>query len=54
MKSVHTKSERMLLLILAAIQFSNIVDFMIMMPMGDVLKKQLEITPTQDGMLVAS
>ncbi len=54
MKSALSKSERMLLLVLAAIQFTNIVDFMIMMPMGDLLKKQLAITPAQYGMLVAS
>lgn len=48
------KNEGMLLLILAAIQFTNIVDFMIMMPMGDVLKKQLDITPQQYGILVSS
>jgi predicted MFS family arabinose efflux permease len=48
------KDEGMLLLILSAIQFTNIVDFMIMMPMGDVLKKQLDISPQQYGFLVSS
>lgn len=48
------KSERTLLLILAAIQFTNIVDFMIMMPMGDILKKELSIDPQHYGWLVSS
>jgi predicted MFS family arabinose efflux permease len=47
-------NERLLLFILAAIQFTNIVDFMIMMPMGDILQKQLQITPSQYGWLVSS
>jgi predicted MFS family arabinose efflux permease len=48
------KNEKLLLVILAAIQFTNIVDFMIMMPMGDILKKQLDISPQQYGILVSS
>lgn len=48
------KNERRLLLVLAAIQFTNIVDFMIMMPMGDILKKELSINPRQYGILVSS
>lgn len=47
-------NERLLLFILAAIQFTNIVDFMIMMPMGDILQKQLNISPGQYGWLVSS
>lgn len=47
-------NERLLLFILAAIQFTNIVDFMIMMPMGDILQKQLMISPGQYGWLVSS
>jgi predicted MFS family arabinose efflux permease len=54
MSTPEIKKERMLLVVLAAIQFTNIVDFMIMMPMGDILKKQLEITPQQYGLLVSS
>ncbi|MFM7234992.1 MAG: MFS transporter, partial [Flavobacteriales bacterium] len=48
------KGERALLLVLAAIQFTNIVDFMIMMPMGDILKKELSIDPQHYGILVSS
>ncbi|MFZ4785761.1 MAG: MFS transporter [Flavobacteriales bacterium] len=47
-------NERLLLIILASIQFTNIVDFMIMMPMGDILQKSLEISPSQHGWLVSS
>jgi predicted MFS family arabinose efflux permease len=47
-------NERRILLILAAIQFTNIVDFMIMMPMGDILKKELLIGPGAYGVLVSS
>lgn len=47
-------NERLLLIILASIQFTNIVDFMIMMPMGDILQKSLQISPSQYGWLVSS
>jgi predicted MFS family arabinose efflux permease len=47
-------SEKRILLLLAAVQFTNIVDFMIMMPMGDILKKQLMIGPGAYGVLVSS
>jgi MFS transporter, DHA1 family, inner membrane transport protein len=48
------KNERVLLMVLAAIQFTNIVDFMIMMPMGDILQKALIISPAKYGILVSS
>lgn len=48
------KNERALLAVLAAIQFTNIVDFMIMMPMGDILQKALNISPARYGLLVSS
>ncbi|HEY8403854.1 MAG TPA: MFS transporter [Flavobacteriales bacterium] len=51
---MQLRNERILLFTLAAIQFTNIVDFMIMMPMGDILQKKLEITPAQYGFLVSS
>lgn len=49
-----TKQERLLLFILASAQFTHIVDFMIMMPMGDILQKELLITPFQFSMLVSA
>jgi MFS transporter, DHA1 family, inner membrane transport protein len=48
------KKERIILLTLAAIQFTNIVDFMIMMPMGDLLKRDLHINPAGFGWLVSA
>ncbi|MFN0032313.1 MAG: MFS transporter [Flavobacteriales bacterium] len=54
MNVLPLKKERLLLVILAAIQFTNIVDFMIMMPMGDILKKSLHISPAKYGLLVSS
>lgn len=42
------------LLALAAVQFTHIVDFMIMMPLGSQLMRQFDITPAQFTHLVAS
>lgn len=47
-------NERLLLFVLAAVQFTHIVDFMIMMPLGDILQRELEITPFQYSVLVSS
>lgn len=46
--------EKYFLITLAAIQFSHILDFMIMMPLGPVLITELGITTHQFGLLVAS
>jgi MFS transporter, DHA1 family, inner membrane transport protein len=46
--------ERIILMILAAVQFTTIVDFMIVMPLGPQLMRTLEITPAQFGMIVSS
>ncbi|MBI5428960.1 MAG: MFS transporter [Nitrosomonadales bacterium] len=46
--------ERYLLLTLAGIQFSHILDFMIMMPLGPMLISTLGISTHQFGLLVAS
>jgi predicted MFS family arabinose efflux permease len=47
-------SERALLLTLSAIQFSHILDFMIMMPLGPLLMRELGISTHEFGLLVAS
>ncbi len=47
-------NERAVLLTLAAIQFTHIMDFMIMMPLGARLMRVFEISPTQFSLLVAS
>jgi len=46
--------ERFLLLTLAGIQFSHILDFMIMMPLGPILIKAFGIGTHEFGLLVAS
>jgi predicted MFS family arabinose efflux permease len=46
--------ERLFLLTLAAVQFSHIVDFMVMMPLGPFLMQGLGIDTKQFGLLVAS
>ncbi len=51
---MFSKSEKILLAILASIQFSSIVDFMIMMPLGPQLMRLFEISPHQFGLLVSS
>lgn len=48
------KTERILLLILAAAMFTHIMDFMIMMPLGPQLMRIFDITPQQFSLLVAS
>lgn len=47
-------SERTLLATLAAVNFTHIMDFMIMMPLGPKFMRAFDITPTQFGFLVAS
>lgn len=46
--------ERYFLLTLAGIQFSNILDFMIMMPLGPILMREFGIGTHEFGLLVAS
>jgi predicted MFS family arabinose efflux permease len=46
--------ERYLLLTLAGMQFSHILDFMIMMPLGPILMNEFNITTHEFGFLVAS
>lgn len=47
-------SERSLLLLLAAVQFTHIVDFMILMPLGPQLMRDLHIGPATLSALVAA
>lgn len=46
--------ERFLLLVLAGIQFTHILDFMIMMPLGPQLIRALQIDTNQFGLLLSS
>jgi DHA1 family inner membrane transport protein len=52
--SGQRRRERLVLLILAAVQFTTIVDFMIVMPLGPQLMRTLQIDPTQFGLIVSS
>ncbi|WP_251368394.1 MFS transporter [Polynucleobacter sp. AP-Kolm-20A-A1] len=55
LSSVRTPSqERFFLLALAGIQFTHILDFMIMMPLGPVFIKVLNINTHQFGLLLSS
>lgn len=54
MSQEDLKQERIYVLLLAAIQFAHIVDFVVMMPLGPVLMKEFDITPAQFGGLVSS
>ena len=49
-----TRKELTLLFILASISFTNIMDFMIMMPLQEFLEASFNITPKQFGILVSS
>jgi predicted MFS family arabinose efflux permease len=46
--------ERLLLLTLAGIQFAHILDFMVMMPLGPILMRELAIGTHEFGLLVSS
>lgn len=46
--------ERVVLVILAAVQFITIVDFMIVMPLGPQLMRTLQIVPAQFGLIVST
>lgn len=49
-----TRSEKILLFILACVNFTHIMDFMIMMPMGPLLMNIFDITPRQFGFVVST
>jgi predicted MFS family arabinose efflux permease len=49
-----TQKEKLLLFILACINFTHIIDFMIMMPLGPQLMKIFNISPQQFGFVVSA
>ncbi|MGB3618698.1 MAG: MFS transporter, partial [Catalinimonas sp.] len=49
-----TRKEYLLLAVLAAIQFTHIVDFMILMPLGPQLMRLFDIDPQQFSLLVSA
>ncbi|MEX2091995.1 MAG: MFS transporter [Pirellulales bacterium] len=50
----EARRERLVLFILAAVQFTTIVDFMIVMPLGPQLMRTLAIGPAKFGLIVSS
>jgi MFS transporter, DHA1 family, inner membrane transport protein len=49
-----TKKERIILFLLAALNFTHILDFMIMMPLGAYLMPYFQISPFQFSLLVSA
>lgn len=49
-----TRQEKIVLALLAIIKFVHIMDFMIIMPLGDQLMEAFDITPAQFGAIVSS
>lgn len=52
--SRFTRQQWGLLLVLAAVYFTHVLDFVIVMPLGDQLRQQLHITPQQFGAVVSA
>ena len=50
----EARREKIILLILAAVQFTTIVDFMIVMPLGPQLMRTMHINPAQFGVVVSA
>ncbi|HEX8327931.1 MAG TPA: MFS transporter [Hymenobacter sp.] len=48
------KNEKLLLALLAAVQFTNVLDFVIMMPLGPQLMPALGIVPRQFGLVISA
>jgi predicted MFS family arabinose efflux permease len=53
-KDSQHRRERLILLALSAVQFTTIVDFMVVMPLGPQFIKSLGINPSQFGLIVSS
>lgn len=49
-----TKKERIIIFLLATLNFTHILDFMIMMPLGNYLMPYFKISPQEFSMLVAA
>jgi predicted MFS family arabinose efflux permease len=47
-------NERMILFVLAAIQFVHVLDFVIMMPLGPAFKEAFDLSPKEFALLVSS
>ncbi|HEX9956183.1 MAG TPA: MFS transporter, partial [Fibrella sp.] len=49
-----TAYQKFLIAILALLQFTVILDFMVLSPLGDILMKALDMTPSGFGLVVSS
>ena len=49
-----TKYERIVVLLLALTQFSVVLDFMVMAPLGDILTKSMKLSPSDFGLIVSA
>ena len=52
--SAFTHHQRLVVFLLAITQFTVILDFMVMSPLGDILIKSLSLSPTQFGLAVSA
>ncbi len=53
-QKIFTKAEFLLLLALGSVNFVNIIDFMIMMPLGPQLMRTFKVSPHEFGLLVSA
>ena len=51
---IFTTYQKLVIALLALTQFTVVLDFMIMSPLGDILMKEMSITPKQFGIAVSS
>jgi predicted MFS family arabinose efflux permease len=52
--NLNSRSERALLLLLAAVQFTTVLDFLIVLPLGPQYMEVMHIGPSQFGLIVSS
>ena len=49
-----TPYQKLVIALLALLQFTVVLDFMVLAPLGDILMKSLAITPRQFGLVVSA
>ncbi len=54
MQDRFTPYQKLIIVLLAMTQFTVVLDFMVMSPLGDILIKSLDITPAQFGLAVSA
>src|SRR5687768_7787451 len=53
-EKIFTRYEVFVVAILSVVQFTVVLDFMVLSPLGAILMPELEITPSQFGMVVSA